>query len=80
MKQTTVPHQMIVMSLWHIPTSSLLLQTGQVDEMQQHVDGVRTTGIDIRELMLHVEYPSPGAGHVEQFFGDGMLSQLQPSR
>lgn len=67
-------YQNATYSLWHIPTSTLLVTTTVATEVEHRIDMATASGIVMEELMLNVEQAGSlvGAQHV----GAYMLTAL----
>ena len=61
-------------TLWHIPSSTLLVRTDVATEVEQRINLATSTGIVIDELMLSVEKTGSLVG--KQHLGSGMLVAL----
>jgi cytochrome c-type biogenesis protein CcmH/NrfF len=61
-------------SLWHIPTSTLLVSTNVVTEVERRIDQATSSGIVVDELMLNVEQAGSLVG--TQHLGSHMLIAL----
>jgi hypothetical protein len=62
-------------SLWHIPSSTLLVTSCLRDEVEHIVDGVLNDGLPIEDLMLQI---APDCGDLlgQQFLGTGITDAL----
>jgi hypothetical protein len=61
-------------SLWHIPTSTLLVSTNVATEVERRIDLATSSGIVMDELMLNVEQAGSLIG--KQHLGSYMLTVL----
>ena len=61
-------------TLWHIPTSTLLVRTDVATEVEQRINLVTSTGVVMDELMLNVEQAGVLVGR--QHLGSCMLVAL----
>ena len=61
-------------SLWHIPTSTLLVMTNAVAEVMRRIELATTEGVFLAELMLNVDHDGSLVG--KQHLGPCMLDAL----
>lgn len=61
-------------TLWHIPTSTVLVKTDVATEVEQRIISATSTGIVMDELLLDVEQAGALVG--QQHLGPCMLAAL----
>jgi|GEM_PF-2783619 len=72
--RTSDAHHQAIYSLWHIPTSTLLVETNVASEVERRIEMVTTHGIAMDELLLNVEQDGLLVG--KQHMGSSMLVAL----
>jgi len=71
---TGCAHPHVIYSLWHIPTSTLLVSTDMAREVERRIELVTSRGLILDELMLHIEQAGSLIG--KQHLGSCMMVAL----
>jgi hypothetical protein len=75
METTSNPHTSTIFSLWHIPSSTLLVSSEIAGEVVRRIETVLSDGVVLGELMLNVE--RCGAVVSDQHIGSQVLIALR---
>jgi hypothetical protein len=75
METTSSPHTGTIFSLWHIPSSTLLVTSEIVGEVVRRIEAVLSDGVVLGELMLNVERCGAIVG--DQHIGSQVLIALR---
>jgi hypothetical protein len=65
----------VMYSLWHIPSSTLLIVSSRRDDVEQYVDGALCDGLPIEDMMLQVAQDDELLG--QQYLGPCITDLLR---